>query len=511
MRIRLPLLCGLVLAGALFAPTAARCQQATAEDASIADVCDLTQSFESCLNAHVLLGATKVGVEEQATAATNPGSKTSLLDFLSPLAGALGFDGVSDTNGDFTFDRTIPLGGGARLKLGGTVFAEAGLFEALDQKLDEAEAGDEVKVLEGDIQDFDKVDFEALLSREGKAAGRYYGRSADTYTSFINEWQTGLVAGTGSTPFNTWRSGPAASDAIRRYKEIRQGHSDLPTFFQAPIEQVLTVLADPDLERRLAASLATLAKDSEAFGKTVDLGTVLGHLDELIANQPQAYLKGTYHERRHLTGPTEWSAEAHYEIGLSGNVNDFLTWAGNHGDTCSWTRKEDAVIPPVECLTKYMDDHPGLAAGTTTEADKAEHGPRLELELKYTRTDPLHLALENGFLFDLDRSEVWTGSLTYGRYLSAIRLPHLPGLLAQPGVEATQIARLDVMVGYDDATGDPMRQSRWLAHATLSQKTSEKSAVSLSLVWAENPEYLGEVDENLSANLGLKWQLDSPQ
>jgi hypothetical protein len=509
MRIELPLLSSLVLAGALFVPTTGRCQQTKASSASIARLCDPAQSFEACLNDHILLGATKVGVEEQATAATNPGSKTSLLDFLSPLAGAFGFNGLSDTNGDFTFDRTMRLGDGARLKLGGTVFSDAGLFEALNQKLDEAKAGDEIEMLEGDIQDFDKVDFEALLSREGTAAGKYYGRSPDTYSGFIKGWQDQAVRDTGSTPFNTWRSGSAATDAIDRYRAVRAQRNDLPTFFQAPIEQVLAVLGDPELERQLAESLATLAKDYTAFAETVDLGKALGHLDELIANQPQAYLKGTYHERRHLTGPTEWTAEAHYEIGLSGNFNDFLTWARKQRGNCAWG--EEDIIPPVDCLAKYMDSHPQVAAGETLEADKAEHGPRLELELKYTRTDPLHLALENGFQFDLDRSEVWTGSLTYGRYLSAIRLPHLPGLLAQPGVEAAQIARLDVMVGYDDATGDPMRQSRWLAHATLSQKTSEKSAVSLSLVWAENPEYLGEVDEALSTNLGLKWQLDSPQ
>jgi hypothetical protein len=55
-----------------------------------------------------------------------------------------------------------------------------------------------------------------------------------------------------------------------------------------------------------------------------------------------------------------------------------------------------------------------------------------------------------------------------------------------------------------------MRQSRLTATATLSQKMSDKSIFSIGVAWAEKPEYLGEVDEELSANLGLRWSFYGP-
>ncbi len=50
-----------------------------------------------------------------------------------------------------------------------------------------------------------------------------------------------------------------------------------------------------------------------------------------------------------------------------------------------------------------------------------------------------------------------------------------------------------------------MRQSRFVATATLSQKITACTVFSASAVYANKPEYLGEVDEEVSARFGFRW------
>lgn len=46
-----------------------------------------------------------------------------------------------------------------------------------------------------------------------------------------------------------------------------------------------------------------------------------------------------------------------------------------------------------------------------------------------------------------------------------------------------------------------------MASATLSQGTVSGLTLSASLVWANKPEFRGDVDEELSANIGFNYKL----
>jgi len=241
---------------------------------------------------------------------------------------------------------------------------------------------------------------------------------------------------------------------------------------------------------------------------------------ELITNQPQIVLEGTYNLREDFTGPEGWSGRFRYEMGLSGNFNDFLRWAGKKAEEQAEEQAKENVCKPTSsergpaysyaCYQEYRKTDSAMSLKESAAVDR---GHRLAIEAKYSETDPLRFDDPDDpggtALFNLDRTEVWTASLTYGFYFSKLQLPSLLGAVkGKENLVPTDTAKFDLEVKYDDATGDPMRQDRLVATATVSQKMSDKSVFSISLVWADEPEYLGEVDEEFSANLGLRWSMD---
>jgi hypothetical protein len=233
-------------------------------------------------------------------------------------------------------------------------------------------------------------------------------------------------------------------------------------------------------------------------------------LSQMITNQPQLLLEGKYQERRHLTGPTAWSGRFCFEWGLSGNVNDFERFAAKEKNGCA--------SADYACLLAWQKQNAGLSMAGT-EADTLDRGHRLAIAVEYTDTDPFDFTPDSHDTtaqpFSLDGSETWTGSLTYGVNFDGFQLPNLLGSLGGKNAVPVDSARFDLEAKYDDVSGgtmmdgEEMLQSRFVATASLSQKMSDNSIVSLSLVWANKPEYLGDVDENLSASLGLRWSLDS--
>ena len=52
-----------------------------------------------------------------------------------------------------------------------------------------------------------------------------------------------------------------------------------------------------------------------------------------------------------------------------------------------------------------------------------------------------------------------------------------------------------------------MRQSRFVGTATVSHKLTNGTSVSFSAVYANRPEFRGDVDKELSARFGLRWKL----
>lgn len=487
---------------------------ASAQDTD--SICDRTKSLYDCwqvltqeveaakgAKAQRLTEKTAEKVRDKASASTDPGTSSSVLNLLPKLFTALGIDGLKDTEGNLSYDQVFHLSDGLRLDLGATVFGDAKVFEALEKAMPEEVRSLELPGLEDQIGDFDKVDFRAVLAPvrgplPDKTRRRWLGRDPTLYADLITPWHLGAVVEAlkqHKDPFDTWRR-EVVDPLEEEWEQLKKDEGDdqnAPGLAEVSID---TIIADfgrrgEEVGQQLETGLQSAADAMKRFVAAVE--EPLDQADDLIANQPQLLIEGSYNERRDLTGPDEWSLGLKYEVGLFGNLNDLRTWAKEHSSECPSSQK-----PSYDCLDAYLDQR----------KQAGENGQRLRIQAQYTRTNPLRFILpEDDFEYSLDRTEKRTGSLTYGRYLPGVRLPNLLQPTAA-GAPPEDVARFDLEASYDDVTGDPMRQSRFTATATLSQKMTDGTVLSISAVYANKPEYLGEVDEELSARFGLKWQFD---
>ncbi len=444
--------------------------------------------------------ATMEEVQKKSSAATDPTSTTSILNLLPSLFGALGFDGLTSTEGNLNLDKVFALGGHWRLDLGATVFGDKDLFEPLVKALTGSLSSEAKAELKDQIGDFDKTDLRIRLAPEwgfDSTERRWIGRDPTDYSKLIARWYEGAIAESfEENPFDTWQR-----RSLRPVEEewTKVAGESGPSLTEVPIRDISTRFGNrgPEIVDQLEKDLVQQAQAFKASLAALD--SSMERVDDLVANQPQLILEGAYHERRNLTGPKEWIGKISYEIGLFGNLNDQKTWARNHSSSCP----DDGAS--FACLQAYLKARQG------GKKKLADNGNRLAVSLEYTRSDPFHFDLpEEDFTFDLDRSQAWAGSLTYGRYLGNFKLPNLLGAFEGTQVGLEDSARFDLEAKYDDASGDPMKQSRFTATATLSQKASDNSTYSLSFAYANKPEYLGEINHELSANLGLKWGKDKP-
>ena len=68
-------------------------------------------------------------------------------------------------------------------------------------------------------------------------------------------------------------------------------------------------------------------------------------------------------------------------------------------------------------------------------------------------------------------------------------------------------ARLDISVGYEDFSDDPLRQDRGLATVAVTYPLMEGFYLSLGAVYATKPEFRGDVDAELSARAGFTYKI----
>lgn len=201
-------------------------------------------------------------------------------------------------------------------------------------------------------------------------------------------------------------------------------------------------------------------------------------LADLINNQPQLHFEAMYRDRDDTVGPSEWGIKATYEHGF-GDVNG-LRQQCKDGLTAPVTNEN------IPCYRNFLNTRQG----------KIKAANRLAVSAEYVDMKDLRFELpDDDFVFTLGAGSKWIASGVYGRSLIV-------------DDEGNDSSRLDVEAKYEDVTGDPMRQSRLVATATYTQNLFDGNVLSLSVVWAERPEYRGEVDEEFSARAGLKFKID---
>lgn len=410
--------------------------------------------------------------------ATNTGQASALADLLPQFLASVGLDGTTDDTGNYSFEKPILFGENVplRLSVGATAILEPTIFAPLEtslgEELPEDDRGPRKEELEGKLDELDDFDFKMRLSFEGRIGHRLIGRNYRDYNELFVRAFGGIVeaAQTSGIEATTQLMGLAPELLTRPLREIRgsQYEDEAKTLFDAALAETMALRDAIDV---------------------LEAGSY-DRLGDLISNQPQLIFSGEYKERNDLSGPDEWKLSASYEIGFGGNVNDLLTWSSNHQtDGCVVTEVDRETSVSYPCLTSYFGGRP----------EAGEKGNRLAISIEYSDADSFELELpDDDFTFSLERTQKWIGSATYGRQLAGVQL-------RQPGEGGEENSRFDWEVKYEDVTGDPMRQSRLVSTATISQKITKCTVLSVGAVWAEKPEYRGEVDQEVSARFGFRW------
>lgn len=196
---------------------------------------------------------------------------------------------------------------------------------------------------------------------------------------------------------------------------------------------------------------------------------------QLIDNQPQLVLTLGVRERDELVGQDEAFLGLRYEYG-GANLNSFYDYRSRH---CTM----EQMLP---CFKQF----------TAARKSSIDAGSRVAFSVEYKRRDDYDYS-DHGLAVALEGQTSLVSQLTYGRYLD----------IGSANDIVQGRTKLDLTASYEDVSDDPMRQDRAVATLALSQGTTAGLTLSFSLVWANRPEFRGDVDEELSAKVGLNYKL----
>ena len=442
------------------------------------------------------------------------------------------------------------------------------VLTALAEAIPEEVREDRVASLEKDIEDFDALDLQLRASFEGGTGTFRWGRNAETYQDIVDDlyqgtvdptteeskeakkylaWQASLERWLESrnlaNDIDPWSSSinnlattlpKDLSSAIKNCEE--QCRSDRYAFIaeKARCEGVRHRLShqpawtDPDRsELASCIEFETQAPPPmncpSACGKDVETQTLaylenevqtgIALLDSavtelfearrknwkalsqgkfsqfasLVDNQPQAYLEINHRERGTVTGPDESSLKVVFEFGLV-NVNRLQKWAPRNltGDCKVWNNSKNNSKKSLGCLSGYLKKKGG----------NLDDGSRFSLSVERVEVDDFAFALpEDGVDFQLDAVDKTIIALGYGRRLD------FDG-------EGKELTRFDLKVSHEDVSDDLQRDDRTLAELTLTRKLIGDFSLSLSLNWANKPEYLVDDDgEELGGRIAIGWKV----
>jgi len=203
-------------------------------------------------------------------------------------------------------------------------------------------------------------------------------------------------------------------------------------------------------------------------------------LADLAANQPQFSFQLTGRQRADLIGPDKIEASLVWELGLGANLN--------------MLQKELAE-------SRCQADKVGCIQAFLADADDAvERKWRLSFKAAYSETDAYDSPIE-GVDFHLDKAQSLIASATWGGVLSYSKAAD--GKTIENNTFALE-------GNYEDVTGDEERQNRFVATATFTQHLTDDMSFQLTAVWANKPEYRGEVDKALGARAGIRYKFNRP-
>jgi hypothetical protein len=199
-------------------------------------------------------------------------------------------------------------------------------------------------------------------------------------------------------------------------------------------------------------------------------------LIDLIEGNPRLVVSGTHRQRSGVAGPDTTSVEVTFQKG----------WVSYRGAKSLAERQKKNF--DADFITEYFKNHPHVEGAA----------PLFSLVASYTKTDAFLVPITGAEEpFSLDAGHKLSVKGTAGGYFGGGR-----------------DRKLELTATFDDVSNDEKLHDRFVANLTwvetlngaLAQAVGGSEFVA-TLVWANKPEFRGEVDEDFGLRAGLKWSL----
>lgn len=209
----------------------------------------------------------------------------------------------------------------------------------------------------------------------------------------------------------------------------------------------------------------------------------ISKLADLANNEPQWSVTANYRNRDIRVGPDEGTVKVVYE---RGRVN------------LSSLRRNCKDIT-ADCYSTYVSNE--------DTAVRLAAASRIALSAEYTEARRYHFALPaEGFQFSIAPTRKVAAAFTYGRNLRTA-VASSAGSTSPPA--GAQLARMDFELKYNHTSGDDKRSDNMLtATLTFTGRLTGAANSYFSVVYANKPEYLGQVDRHVSTRVGLRFKTD---
>lgn len=403
-----------------------------------------------------------------ASRANSDGLSGGRLDLLRRAFVALDLGAVEEEEGKLVFNFNP-----AMLKLNSlghfsprVIVHEPVLFAAVGEHIDADDTVPEVErtarkeALTKGLQDFDDTELHVRWTNEGD--------TPEAGVELANRTFTEVYATAGRA---------VAQDIANEAAAFNAALSDLLKTDDAGAVSIETICGEDAGEALLKELTASLELQ---VPKLIDdlreqlSASAFFDIADLIDGQPRWTAESSYRLREGAAGPSEWSLNARFDIGPI-SINGFEKWAREY---------------------KKQGDSQGLRE--YLEESKLRHFlPNFSLTAKYTKTSDFEIAIPGADPFTQPDAHALSSTLNAGCYFGGGR-----------------DRRLELEATYDDVSDDPNRQDRFVS--TLSwvetldaelAKLAGGSELVVSFIWANKPEFRGEVDEDFGLRAGLKWSL----
>jgi hypothetical protein len=389
--------------------------------------------------------------------ATTQATATALRDFLSFFSAGVDTGTVTENATSVTLDWNIPfpfVEDNDKVKLQ-TFFSDPALAADVQTPL-----GANATAAKSQLTNFDDVTM--LISYD--PVNQRLGRSVAPHVAFIAALEK------------------ASPDTAVQLQKLGDLLAALPgTITQ---DTAFSTITDASQQQAVIAQVE-LAATTQKQSSTQSTAIVKA-ITQLINNQPQAYVAGTYHYRNELVGPDEWSLKGTYELSPK-SLNRFL----RSNDSVCGATVVTLTANAATCTNRLVS----FAGGSTSQANASDR-LAIAIEYKQARGESVDLsefkvvAPNTPVLRPGSHSLVY--SLTYGHPLSSAKIKD---------------ARVDIAVNYDNVSNDPTMKDRFVASLTFSQKISDTMTLPLSITYANHTQYLPQTDRRMGVHFGISYKI----